>query len=203
MALNKKDVAVGLSSAAAVLSGAHVASAADASMAPVDDWSGLYAGVSLGTEWGDSPFNTSGGDYQLSNNPVFGGFVGLNQQYGDLVVGAELALQTGTNADKNNDGGDYKVNYTADTKIKVGMDVGHDILVYGFGGVSGGGVTTLTNDYAFFGVNYGVGAEFMVTQQMSIGAELMGRSIIDTYTESSSSLPGANYQATLRAAFHF
>ena len=89
------------------------------------------------------------------------------------------------------------------------MDAG-SFLPYVFAGISGGQATYGSdhNDYGFFGVNYGLGAEVMVTEQFSLGAEVMGRTIIDPYgcCDGASSGGGdsrTHYQGMLRAAFHF
>ncbi len=208
MAMNKKDVAAGLASAVALISGAQVANAADADLGPAGhDWSGLYLGLSAGMQWGDMPLSFSN-DYNMNSDIALGGFVGVNHQYNDFVVGAELALQTGNDTDDGNSSEDYDVNYTADAKLKLGMALGSEdqLLVYAFGGFSATGITTGSDrdDYSNFGVNYGVGAEYMITDQFSLGAELMGRSPIDEYGwDDPDHNAGASYQATLRAAFHF
>ncbi len=205
MAVNKKDMAAGLASAVALISGAQVAGAADAEpIADVQDWSGFYIGGSVGYHWGDAPV-AQDNDYKLDGDIVFGGFAGVNQQYGDFVVGAELGLQSGEGFQGDADN-DYNIHYTADAKLKLGMVLGAEDqwLVYGFGGIWGSGFENGDDphDYAAFGLNYGVGAEMMVTEQFSVGAELMGRSVMDTY-EPDDRLPDASYQASLRAAFHF
>ena len=168
----------------------------------------LYLGLSAGMQWGDVPISFDN-DYNMNSDIAFGGFVGVNHQYDDFVVGAELALQTGTDTDGDDSSEDYDVNYTADAKLKLGMALGSEdqLLIYGFGGFSAirnHDWNTRGSDYSTFGVNYGVGAEYMVTEQFSLGAELMGRSPIDEYGwDDHDHNAGLSYQATLRAAFHF
>lgn len=204
MAVNKKDVAAGLASAVALITGAQVAGAADADPAmDVQDWSGFYIGGALGSQWGDAPV-AQDNDYSLNGDMVFGGFAGVNQQYGDMVVGAELGLQTGGKIEGDDE--DYNLHYTADAKLKLGAVLGADdqMLVYGFGGFFASTFESGSDnhDYAAYGVNYGVGAEIMVTEQFSLGAEVIGRSVLNTY-EPDDRLPDASYQASLRASFHF
>jgi outer membrane immunogenic protein len=212
MAVNKKEAAAGLASAVALISGAQIASAADIEAGPVvgHDWDGLYLGLSAGVQWGDVPISLSN-DYNMNGDIAFGGFIGVNHQFDSgLVVGAELAAQTGNDTDDGDDGDDYQVNYTIDAKLKLGMALGSDdqVLIYGFAGPS---VSTIDfgddsddHTYTSWSANFGIGAEWMVTEQFSIGAELMGRAPIDEYqwTDPDENA-GINGQATLRAAFHF
>ena len=208
MAVNKKEAAAGLASAVALISGAQVASAADVDVGPVvgHDWDGLYLGLSAGYQWGEAPISVSE-DYDIDAF-VFGGFVGVNHQYDNgFVVGAEIAAQTGDDLDVDNLTEDYDINYTIDAKLKLGMAFGAEdqLLIYGFAGPS---VTSIDagndQDYTSWSANFGVGAEWMVTEQFSIGAELMGRAPIDEYGwDDADEEAGINGQATLRAAFHF
>jgi outer membrane immunogenic protein len=207
MAVNKKEAAAGLASAVALISGAQVANAADADLGPAGfDWSGFYLGLSAGMQWGDAPFNLDS-DYDMGGDIAFGGFAGVNHQYGDFVVGAELAAQTGNETDGEGNSNDYDVKYTVDGKLKLGMVLGAEdqLLVYGFGGIFGSGTEFEYSgeDYSAVGVNYGVGAEYMITEQFSLGAEFIARTPLDDYGWSGNSTSDSSYQASLRGAFHF
>jgi opacity protein-like surface antigen len=210
MAMNKKEAAAGLASAVALISGAQVASAADVDVGPVvgHDWDGLYLGLSAGLQWGDVPISLDN-DYNMNSDIAFGGFIGVNHQYDNgIVVGAELAAQTGNDTDDGDDGDDYDVNYTIDAKLKLGMALGSEdqFLAYVFAGPSVSTIDFGNNDYNYtsWSANFGVGAAWMVTERFSIGAELMGRSPIDEYAwDDNDHDAGINGQATLRAAFHF
>ena len=207
MTKNSKDLVLGsLTAVIAAAAGAQAAGAADADMAPANDWTGFYAGASIGVMDGDSPIDNDG-PYNLSNDPVFGGFVGYNVQLdNNLVVGAEFALQSGVDMDDDNSSSEfYDINYMADAKFKLGLDIGGSALIYGFGGISGGQMTVASSnyDYGIFGVNYGIGAEMLVTEQFSLGAELMGRTIIDPYGDFDDRSNISHIQGALRASFHF
>jgi outer membrane immunogenic protein len=209
MAVNKKEMAAGLASAVALISGAQVANAADVDVGPVgNDWSGLYLGLSAGLQWGDLPLSLSN-DYNMDGDIAFGGFIGLNHQYDNgLVVGAEIAAQTGNDTDDGDSSYDYEVNYTIDAKAKLGMALGSEdqLLAYVFAGpsITSMNISSDDHDYTSWSVNFGVGAEWMITEQFSIGAELMGRSPVDEYEWTDHDhTAGINGQATLRAAFHF
>ena len=210
MAGNKKEVAAGLASAVALISGAQVAGAAEADIGPAGfDWDGFYAGASAGLQWGDAPWSIDN-DYNMNSDIAFGLFAGVNHQYDSgIVVGAELGIQSGNDTDDGDDGDDYNINYTIDAKLKLGMALGAEdqILLYGFAGPS---VSTFDwgccYDYTYtsWSANFGVGAEWMATEHFSIGAELMGRAPVDEYGSTDPDHEAGNsFQATLRAAFHF
>ena len=213
MAIEKKDVAVaGLTAAVAAVAGAQAATAADV-IAPepyVHDWSGAYIGVAAGVMFGgDFPYETgSGNDYDVANDFIFGGFVGVNHQWADsgFVMGGELALQSGFDGDNDNADNDYEIDWILDGKLKLGFAM-DEFMIYVFGGPSFFAATREdgdNSDYGEGGVNYGIGADWMVWEHFSIGAEIMGRTIIDPYTYSSNN--GKDYshwQGMLRAAFHF
>jgi opacity protein-like surface antigen len=210
MAVNKKEMAAGLASAVALISGAQVANAADVDAGPGGhDWSGLYLGVGAGYQFGDVPVSLTD-DYNMDGDIAFGAFIGVNHQFDNgIVVGAEIAAQTGDDGD-GHDGYDYGVDYTIDSKFKLGMALGAEdqVLAYVFAGPSiqnlDAGYSTYDYEYTSWSVNFGVGAEWMLTEQFSIGAELMGRAPVDEYqwTDHDHNA-GINGQATLRAAFHF
>lgn len=195
----------GVASAAAVVAGASAAHAADAGFAG-HDWSGVYVGASLGVMGGDTPWDEADGyDYKLKSQAAFGGFIGVNHQFhNNMVVGLEAALQSGggvDSADANNAGDDYNVDHMADVKLKVGTTFGSDnqILAYGFGGLSQMGITAHGNAYSAVGFNFGLGADYAVSDNFTVGAEVIGRSLTGYKST------GARFdeQASLRVAFHF
>ena len=213
MTIEKKDLAVaGLTAAVAAVAGAQAATAADV-VAPepyVHDWSGAYIGVAAGVMFGgDYPGATSSGnDYDVANDFIFGGFVGVNHQWADsgFVMGGELALQSGFDGDNDNADNDYEVDWILDGKLKLGFAM-DEFMIYIFGGPSFLQVTresSYSDDYGYGGINYGIGADWMVWEHFSLGAEILGRTVIDPYTASSEN--GKDYthwQGMLRAAFHF
>jgi len=209
MTKNKKEIAaVGITAAVAVVAGAQVAGAADvtAPEEPVYDWSGVYLGVAAGAVFGGSfPVDNLSNDYNASEDFIFGGFVGVNHQMGDFVVGGELALQSGFDSTGGDPDHDYTVDYIADGKLKLGYAL-DQFMIYVFGGVSAGEMETGSEDhnYGFGGFNYGVGADWMVLDHFSLGAEVLGRTIIDPYNDDSGhSHSQDHWQGMLRASFHF
>ena len=200
----KEVILGGLTAVVAAAAGAQAAVAADVNMAPADDWTGLYLGVGIGMMGGDFPVHQSS-DYKLRSDPVFGGFIGYNQEMSNgFVLGGELALQTGPNSRGGSPTDDYDMRYVADAKVKLGMAM-DNWMPYLFAGISGDGITTGSShhDYTNFGVNYGLGADFKVSEQFTIGAEVMGRTFLDVYSDTSDGHDVTDFQGTLRAAFHF
>jgi outer membrane immunogenic protein len=201
MTIETKNVVLGVvAGAAAVVSGAAAASAADAGA--VDDWSGFYVGGSVGMLGGYAPF-LDGEGYELSNDATLGGFVGYNVDMGSWVLGAEVAYQGSTDFDYSTD---YQINKIADLKIRAGLKLSENMLAYGFGGLSGGDATNYdaSEDYSFWGANFGVGIDFMVIDRVTVGAEITGR-YLEAYDWSAdgNQSSGLTTQASLRAAFHF
>ena len=211
MAADKKDVAVaGLTATVAALAASQAATAADV-IAPepyVHDWSGVYIGGAIGYVFGGDFPITYDGTYDVDEDFVFGGFAGVNHQFNDsnLVVGFELALQNGFDADALDTDFDYDVDWVADAKFKLGIGI-DDVLIYAFGGVSVLGMnaegSSTTYDYAEGGFNYGLGVDWMVTEHFSLGAEVMGRTIVDPYGSVDNGQDDSHWQGMLRAAFHF
>ena len=211
----KNELKVGLTSVAAVAAGTTAAvagashPAAPAAAHPVDtgyNWTGFYVGGSYGMMGGDLAWE-SGSEYQLTNNYLPGVFVGYNQTLSNgVVIGAELEKLfpkngvTGATSNPN----DYGYTSMVDAKFKVGMPILADkrLLLYGFGGMSSGRMSASSNTqtYMAYGANYGVGAEYAITNNIHIGAEVIGRSL-DGYTTTDK--PYSNQEASLRLSFHF
>ncbi|GGL79898.1 outer membrane protein [Wenxinia marina] len=155
--------------------------------APAADWSGFYGGLSYGVgsaEFGDGddPF-----EYDTSG---FGGQVGYLFDFGRIVAGAEVQYFAGeyelVDSDTAFDAGLTRA------KAIVGYDAGR-FMPYAFVGASMLDIDDL--DESYNGYNYGVGAEYMVSNRFSIGAEY-GRDEFDD-EELSSDL------VSIRANFRF
>ncbi len=208
MTLAQKDpAATGVVVACAVVTGAGVAAAADAVPIESDayDWSGVYiggaAGMILGGEFpvGFDP------DYDADEDFIYGGFIGMNHQMGDFVVGMEIAVQSGFDGvGEDSDTDEYDVNYIVDGKAKVGLAI-DPVLLYAFGGPSwvDAWIEHPDADYGFSGVNFGLGVDWMVIEHLSLGAEIMGRTVFDaTGTGGNHAEDHTHWQGMLRMAFH-
>ena len=72
-------------------------------------------------------------------------------------------------------------------------------------GISGIETTSGSSNYHYdqFGVNYGIGAEMKVTEQLSIGLEGLARTVGNVYGDNGEDSSTTHYQGMLRASFHF
>jgi opacity protein-like surface antigen len=204
--INKEVVAGGLTAAVAVVAGAQVASAAD--VAPEEyahTWDGVYIGVGAGVIFGgDFPVDELSSEYDASEDFVFGGFVGVNHEFDNsLVVGAEIAAQNGFESDGGSPDHDYEVKFLVDAKLRLGMAM-DQWMPYVFGGFSGGSEDTASSnyDYGLWGFNYGIGFDWMLTDNISLGAEVMGRSLQGYNEDDDNADFQSHWQGMLRAAFH-
>ncbi|RYG93101.1 porin family protein [Loktanella sp. IMCC34160] len=198
----KKALKTSVASATALAAGGAVAEA--------QDWTGPYAGLSFGTNWGTSPYQPYVYDegYQIGGES-FGGHVGTRWNINpNMLMGVELAINGPINADALNDGDndpeDYMLNGLTDLKLSLGMPVG-DALVYGFGGMSFGKGIGYSNDYEYMvsGANVGLGVEYMVTDKISLGAEYIQRHMNGYTSGGNPENPSPMQSLSLRASFHF
>lgn len=194
----KTTATLGLASAAAVVSATQGAYA--------QAFEGLYFGLSANSNMGQFPFSPDSEDYQLDEAPLAGLFAGYNATGPNgLVFGAEIALQGQIDGGLYGPDDPYRFENLIDAKFRVGTATtlgGMDTLIYGFAGFSGGETLTYDTDYGSpFGVNLGVGLDVMVTEGMSVGLEVLGRSM-DGYDYDEVG-PFGNQTVSLRAAFHF
>jgi outer membrane immunogenic protein len=149
-----------LAATAALVLSATVASAADIAPAPVNDWTGLYFGLSGGigiagssdiSETSDTDYwNSPSGHTPLDSQTNFigGGQIGINYQIESFVLGAEGDLSymnydvSGTERDSSGilAGGDTKgskqSDYLGTARLRAGFLVSPSILIYGTGGLA-------------------------------------------------------------------
>jgi opacity protein-like surface antigen len=135
--------------------------------APVSaDWTGFYAGGQL--EYGATDAEAPGLDEE-DNGALYGAFAGYRYDFGNYVLGAELDLNA-ADIDITGVG-------TLDRVYRLGVEAGYDAgpaLLYATAGAAyasidavGGG--TLEDDGYF----YGVGMDYAVTENVTVGAELL------------------------------
>lgn len=174
------------SASAALAGNLDVPAAAPAPVvaAAVTDWAGLYAGglvsfdsSTTGMEIFDGGVLDDGGD--LSDITAFGGFVGYNIQRGSFVFGGELAVSSG---EMNIPGfPDDRYGAVFDLKARAGYSFGK-VMAYG---VVGGSYSVFSApagfypdlEYASFGLAYGAGVDYMLSEHMFVGAEYLVRDL--------------------------
>ena len=141
---------------------------------PSGDWGGLYAGGQLG-------YGSVDGDGVIDNALDFGGdgwlggaHVGDRMDWGTFVTGAELAYDL-TNIDVGGVDASGSFDNMASLKLTGGIDMGQ-WLAYGAIGMSRIGADfggTLSGDDTLDGRFAGLGAEYALSDKMSVGGEVL------------------------------
>lgn len=144
------------------------------------DWTGFYAGLQFGT--GDISALGASVDFD-----AFGAHAGYLWDRGSYVVGAELDYND-IEADGGGSGDLVRL------RGRVGADLGRFLpyITLGAGRLSAGGETES-------GLNYGIGADYLLTNSISFGLEY-------TRNEFDDVLPGLDMEADLlqlRVAYRF
>jgi opacity protein-like surface antigen len=152
-----------MKAAALVALTATGAIAATTASAQDGDWTGPYVGLSFGSATAD----LGAAD---ETEQLYGGFAGYDYDLGQWVVGAELEFQ------KTNDlslGGTEVDDFTR-LKFRGGYDLGNTLVYATFGGAQVN--TSLGNENGFLG---GIGLEYRVTDQFSVGGEFLSHRFED------------------------
>ena len=135
---------------------------APVAMAPNGDWTGLYGGAQLG--YGDVSDAAGGGGDGMTAG-LMGGY---RMDFGQFVAGAELNYDW---ADIELGGGDSLDNI-ARLKLIGGYDMGNALL-YGTVAAVRADATVGGVDVNDNGWGAGLGIDYALTEQMTLGAELM------------------------------
>ncbi len=148
---------------ASTLSAITLATTLAAAPAMATDWTGFYVGGQLGysdvetssASGDDVSFGIQAGyDHQFSNNMVLGGEVAYSY--------SDTSLSRGQ--------GDFKDSIA----LKGRLGYAHnDFLFYGTAGIVRGEVDGGSINSSDNGVVYGVGMEYMISQQVSLGFEVL------------------------------
>ncbi|WP_309665923.1 outer membrane beta-barrel protein [Tabrizicola sp.] len=171
---------------------------------------GMYAGLSYGFFNGETPNSSDSGvagdpdEYELTGGAA-GVFVGTKfmDLGNNMTLGGELAFTSAVEGDEDGNGGtdtSYDINWVADAKLRLGMNLGQ-VNVYGFvGGTTGSANAGSEGGYGFQGTNFGLGAETTFANNMFVGLEAIQRNV-NSYN---SSEDDTKHQAiSLRVGFKF
>lgn len=135
-----------------------------AAPAPVGgDWTGGYVGLSLGNLSADA-------DDLDDSEMIYGLHGGYDYDFGQFVVGGELDYQTGEDISL----GDIDVDEVLRAKLRGGYDLGRT-LIYGTVGAAQLG-TNIGDDTGIVG---GLGLEYKVTEQFTVGGEYLAHRFDD------------------------
>lgn len=169
------------------------------------DWSGAYVGLGYSMNMADSRFINPTLDRPVDDGSGASIFAGYLFQNGNLVYGGELAYymlneQTFTGFPAS------QAYY--DTVIDAGLRLGYAFDRFMVFGQAGYSMTTfiapaLNREFDQTGYNLGLGADYAVTDQVSVGILYTHRSM-----EGDSLTPGRPYEVeqssfSLRAAYRF
>lgn len=136
------------------------------------DWSGFYAGLSLGHVNGRNTYEYSGDKepYDL-NSENFGGIHGgYRWDYGTYVVGAELAYSRITTYEKGYEG-EYEYDGVIDMKVSLGYELPSSLVYLNLGASFADFKWDTTESDKVSGPMIGIGYTYALTDQFTIGAE--------------------------------
>ncbi|UWQ54899.1 outer membrane protein [Leisingera caerulea] len=154
------------------------------------DWTGFYAGLQYNDGEAEASFGgaTATGDFD-----GFGIHAGYNHDFGQFVVGGELAYND-IDSDGNGDGD------LTQLRARAGVDLGRFMpyATLGFARVS---LESGGTDVSESGVTYGVGGEYLVTDNFSIGLEYSRSDFSDV--EGVNGLDLDTDMVQLRASYRF
>lgn len=129
------------------------------------DWTGGYVGGNLGYSWADAD---SGSDGWLGG--IFGGY---QSDFGAWVIGGEASYDW---TDIGSNGAN--IDAISRLKLRAGYDLG-TMLLYGVGGASYADVRLRNRSASDWGWVIGAGADFRISNSMTLGTELLYDSISD------------------------
>ena len=138
--------------------------------APSADWSGGYVGAQIG--YGDIGSNGAGLD---GSGAIGGVHAGYLMDFGQFVTGAELSYDA-TNIDLG--AGADTLDSVARLKLIAGYDLGRT-LVYGSAGVARAKATLAGVGLSDNGYFLGLGADYALTDQWTVGGEVMAHRFND------------------------
>ncbi|SLN17263.1 outer membrane protein [Pseudooctadecabacter jejudonensis] len=198
-----KRMIIALTSATALTAGATAATAGNISepvvemapapvvVAPVpmgNDWTGFYAGASLGyaeaSEDDETVFDGDGATY--------GVHAGYDYDFGSFVLGGELEISAFDVSDN-----DIDVDSVARAKLRAGYDAGAFLpyLTVGAAQLNTGGALDGDDTGSF----YGVGMDYMMSDSIRVGGEILQHDFDDF--EDAVNLDATT--ASLRVSFQF
>ena len=128
------------------------------------DWTGFYGGLNLGYADVDGDGDADGDDM------TYGVHLGYDYDFGKYVLGAELEYDK-FDVDLN---GAAEVDDVARLKLRAGYDLGQTLVYVTAGSAFLG--TDIGDDTGQFA---GVGAAYKITDQFTIGGELLGHRFDD------------------------
>lgn len=188
-------------SASASFAGGYVAPVVDtapviAPVVPVEagtDWAGFYAGLQYGQ--GNAELSDGLGD---SDYDAYGPHAGYLFDFGKVIAGAELDYNKADLDDVDGDADLWRL------RGRVGYDMGR-FQPYATLGAARISIDDEAGDISETGITYGIGAEYLVTERFSVGAEY-SRSDFSDVAEDETGISGIDLDTDLvqvRASYRF
>jgi opacity protein-like surface antigen len=142
--------------------------------APDADWTGLYAGLSLGSTSADAQDENPTVLYDVSGGSLRSAFLGYRLQQGNLVYGAEVDLANLSGSDVA--GAPRSLSKVFDMKGTVGYATGK-FLTYGVLAWSQVEIARPAGPTTRGGVGYGAGVAYSINDKFGMGLEYMSRNV--------------------------
>lgn len=132
------------------------------------DWTGAYGGVSLG-------YGTGSVGATDANGMLYGLRGGYDYDFGQFVLGAGIDYDF---ANIDLDGGAGSIDAVSRLRLKAGADLGNT-LVYATGGIARADATVGGADLSDDGWFGGIGADYKLRDNMTIGGEILTHKFSD------------------------
>ena len=141
----------------------------------VMNWGGFYAGGTLAYGGGDMSYRNPDFDWTIDDDVGFGAFAGYNWQRGNLVFGGEVAVLKYNGVPAGFPAESFGA--IVDLKARLGFAAGQ-ALIYGFAGYSISSYDIpVAGNWDLDGMNYGLGVDFAVRDQLFVGVEYIMRNL--------------------------
>ncbi|MEL6838673.1 MAG: porin family protein [Pseudomonadota bacterium] len=173
-------------------------------------WEGAYAGGSFAFFSGENSYDdANSSDFDLEGQ-MFGAFAGYHIPTDLFMVGAEISLLTGT-ANEEDFEGQYEYTSLVDLKARIGLPSG-DFMPYGILGASFAtfavdedGRPDRNFDETETGILFGIGADYAINREISVGAEFISRSFDFEFPETAdlADVEGTVNSFALRGTYRF
>ena len=176
--------------AGAALAGGYAAQVESVVTAPAAPagmgWGGFYGGVQYGV--GDADLDFMGVTASVGDFDAFGLHIGYLHDMGRWIIGGELDYNR-VDWDRNPDSDLLRL------RGRVGYDFGRfqPYMTLGIAGVTGEDAGI---DYSETGITYGIGAEYLISDRFSVGAEY-SRADFSDFMEDETGLSGAEMEARM------
>jgi opacity protein-like surface antigen len=141
---------------------------------PDVDWTGLYAGLSLGRTSSDASDSNPDRAYDVSGGSLRSAFLGYRMQQGKLVYGAEAELSNLSGADVA--GTPRSLAKAYDLKGTVGYATGK-FLTYGVLAWSQVEISRPAGATTRGGIGLGAGVAYSISDRFGMGLEYMSRNV--------------------------